>query len=139
MTQIKVLLIDDSSDDNFFHERAIKKSGLDAAITVFTHAEGALEYLQSIAENDHYHLIPHLILLDINMPRMTGWEFLDVYASLPGSVRKSVVIVMLSTSPDPRDKSLAEDNELVADFSNKPLTADSFRAMIKQHLDRRED
>lgn len=131
---INVLLIDDSSDDNFFHERAIKKSGVNATITVFTYAEEALTFLQGLATKKDDGSAPDLIFLDINMPRMTGWEFLQAYADLPDHVRSSIVILMLSTSPDPKDQELAKENQFVTDFNNKPLTADGFREIVEYHF-----
>ncbi|MFK8014457.1 MAG: response regulator [Gammaproteobacteria bacterium] len=126
-----ILLVDDSPDDNFFHQRAIKKSGLDAMVTVATDGEEAIGFLQSIGSRSRG---PDLIFLDINMPRMTGWEFLSVYAELPETVQASAVIVMLTTSPHPEDRERAQRNAHVADFVNKPLTAQIMRDMVARFV-----
>jgi CheY-like chemotaxis protein len=65
-----IMLIDDNTDDNYFHERTIRKSGLQSIIIVMESAEAALEYLK--AKHEHPDAHPDLIFLDINMPGMDG-------------------------------------------------------------------
>jgi len=129
---VHVLLVDDSPDDNFFHQRAITKSGIDSVVTVASDGEEAISYLSDLDPSER---VPDLIFLDINMPRMTGWEFLDAYAEFPSEVRTSAVLVMLTTSPHPKDEERARENALVADFINKPLTPELLRELVARFLD----
>lgn len=118
-TNIKtVMLIDDNKIDNFFHERAIKKHNDAIKVIVYLSAE---EALTAIKENQSDE-VPEVIFLDINMPGMNGWEFLDEYFKLDEKQRKSIVITMLSTSENPDDMKSAQ--ELGVSFSSKPLTTE---------------
>lgn len=110
-----IMLVDDNNNDNFFHERAIRKYNPDIRIITYLSATEALEHIG--LEKD----IPDVIFLDINMPGMTGWEFLDEYHRLTKKQR-SMIITMLSTSENPDDLLRAEG--LGVFFKCKPLTRD---------------
>lgn len=115
-TKLKcIMLIDDNDDDNFYHERIIRKSN--AAETVITErsADAALNRLKNQPDT-----IPDLIFLDINMPGMNGWEFLQEYSKLDKHLQSRLVIVLLTTSENPDDKRKAENINI--DFKTKPLT-----------------
>jgi CheY-like chemotaxis protein len=112
-----ILLIDDNFNDNFFHERAIKK--VDPTITVIAKNSGpdALEYLKS-----KQNLKPDLILLDINMPGMNGWDFLQKYILLDKEAQSDAPIMMLTTSENPDDIKKVQSFSILADYFSKPLT-----------------
>ena len=114
------MLVDDDSNDNFFHERIINKSNSAKMIVSMESGPAALEYIKSKkGESDSY---PDLIFLDINMPGMNGWDFLDEYNKLGQELQKPVVIIMLTTSENPDDKKIAMSLNGVSDFTTKPLT-----------------
>ncbi|HTJ12303.1 MAG TPA: response regulator [Dinghuibacter sp.] len=71
-----------------------------------------------------------LIFLDINMPGMSGFDFLDEYRHLPENIRKKCIIMMLTTSMDSEDKKRAEGNQFVAKFLNKPLDREKLLACV---------
>jgi CheY-like chemotaxis protein len=114
------MLIDDSSNDNFFHERTIVKSGSADRVISMESGTDALEYLRS--QNKKNGPYPELIFLDINMPGMNGWDFLEEYNTLDPEVRNSVIVIMLTTSDNPDDKMKAMALNGVSDFKTKPLT-----------------
>jgi CheY-like chemotaxis protein len=114
-----IMLIDDNRHDNIFHERAIKKADVTNNIVIMKKADEALEYLASIDPSDPGY--PELIFLDINMPGMNGWEFLDKFKGLDTSKRPPI-IVMLTTSTNPDDEAKAYESGLVYDFRCKPLS-----------------
>ncbi|MBA4058178.1 MAG: hypothetical protein C0490_25910 [Marivirga sp.] len=125
-----ILLIDDNHDDNFFHDRVIRKSKLCDKVVARTSAQEALDYLASTEECIH----PDIIFLDINMPRMNGWEFLEEYAKMDKMVHSRVIIVMLTTSENPDDKIKANDSSVIAEFRTKPLTKEMLEEMINKYF-----
>jgi CheY-like chemotaxis protein len=127
------MLVDDNSDDNFYHERIIKKS--DPANVVIAKQTGmdALEYLK--ARNDTRDTLhPELILLDINMPGMNGWEFLEAYRLLEKNKQGKLIVVILTTSENPDDYRRALDQDIATEFRNKPLTKDMLAELIDKFL-----
>lgn len=115
-----VLLIDDSDIDNLVNKRVVQKAGLSNDITVKNSAQSAIEYLKNIAENEADR-IPGVIFLDIRMPQIDGFGFLELFEELPSSIHQKADIVMLSSSIDAADYQKAMDNRFVKQFLNKPL------------------
>ncbi|HEY8934212.1 MAG TPA: response regulator [Cyclobacteriaceae bacterium] len=122
-----IMLIDDNPDDNFFHERVIRKCDAAENIIVMQAATVALEYLQSKPD-----MCPDLIFLDINMPGMNGWEFLEEYNKLDKSLQSRVIVIMLTTSENPDDQIKAVN--IVTDFKTKPLTKEMLEEIITTHF-----
>ncbi len=114
------MLVDDNIDDNFFHEREIKKSNLENIVITKNSGLDGLTYLKSQKENKGPH--PDLIFLDINMPGMNGWEFLQEYNGLDKELQCKAVIIMLTTSENPADEARAKEWNFVSDYVTKPLT-----------------
>lgn len=127
-----VLLIDDSESDNFYHARKIKKLGITDNIHICFSGEEALSYLKS--ELDGIHPQPTLIFLDINMPGMNGWEFLEEYEKLELSQQGEVVLTMLSNSIDERDRLRAQQFKSVHGFYSKPLNENYLNSILESHF-----
>ena len=129
-----VLLIDDDIDDNFFHKRIIEKTGLAEEIAICLDGKDALDFLTASGkysdENKAYPR-PDLIFLDINMPRMNGWQFLEEYRKLPEIVKGGLVIVMVTTSIDKQDELKAATYTEVKYYQNKPMT----KAILNEIMD----
>jgi CheY-like chemotaxis protein len=126
------MLIDDNYDDNFFHEREIKKNNPETIVISKNTGLEALEYLKS--KKDTNHLQPDLIFLDINMPGMNGWEFLKEYNNLNKKLRNQVMIIMLTTSDNPDDKERSKTWKFISDFITKPLTHEIMDDIIKKYF-----
>ncbi len=94
----------------------------------------ALDYLEQTRSEPEAYPMPDLILLDLNMPLMNGWEFLEAYSQLPGELRKSVVVVMLTTSLRPEDQSRAETLGLLRGLIHKPLTQEAVKDILHRHF-----
>lgn len=126
------MLIDDNADDNFFHTRVINQSNAASIIVPKQTAIAALEYLKSKENINGTH--PDLIFLDINMPGMNGWEFLEEYNKLDKHLRSHAVVVMLTTSDNPDDKLKAEASNVAADFKTKPLTELMLKEIMNKYF-----
>lgn len=108
-----LLLVDDDEVDQLLHRRVIERSKLVEHIHSFRMAREALDYLSQGGRAD-------LILLDIRMPGMSGFEFLEAAIRELGSDFAPVVI-MLTTSMDPRDRETAASYPVVKGYLEKPL------------------
>jgi CheY-like chemotaxis protein len=126
------MLIDDNPDDNFFHERVIRKNNLSDHIVVRQSGSEALDYLMHTHERQEPH--PDLIFLDINMPGMNGWEFLEAYRLLEKNKQGKLIVVILTTSENPDDYRRALDQDIATEFRNKPLTKDMLAELIDKFL-----
>ncbi|MES2679642.1 MAG: response regulator [Bacteroidota bacterium] len=124
-----IMLIDDDEDDNFFHKREITDNDLADAVIVQDSATKALEYLKT-KKNP----LSDLIFLDINMPRMNGWEFLTEYNKLDKELQSKAIIIMLSTSENPSDVAKAKSWDFVADYITKPLTKKLLEGVIDKYF-----
>ena len=124
-----ILLVDDDQDCNFMHKRTISKLDCAESIVVALDGEQALEYLKT-PENQR----PDLIFLDVNMPKLNGWDFLEEYAKLDADIRGDVIIVMLTTSLNPEDFQRAQSNEFVNGFINKYLEPDALKGVLKENF-----
>jgi CheY-like chemotaxis protein len=127
-----VMLVDDDNNDNFFHEREIKKTNESTIIITKNNGLEALEYLKSQKYNNDMH--PDLIFLDINMPKMNGWDFLKEYSNLDKKLQSRAIIIMLSTSKNPEDISREKTWSIVSDYIKKPLTKGIMEDIIKKYF-----
>jgi CheY-like chemotaxis protein len=125
-----IMLIDDNRDDNFFHERVIRKCNAAEVVVVKQTGMSALEYLRSKGGDDELH--PNLIFLDVNMPGMNGWDFLKEYARLE-AFQRSAIVVILTTSENPDDRAKAIG--MNADFITKPLTLETLEEIMGRYPD----
>jgi response regulator RpfG family c-di-GMP phosphodiesterase len=116
---IQFILIDDDSMNNLICKLTIEMTLGESDIKAFVNPELGFEYVQSdFSKQD----TSALLLLDINMPIMSGWEFLELFDNLSYSIKDRVRICILSSSIDDRDKERSYANKNVADFLVKPLT-----------------
>ena len=112
----RVLMVDDNENDLLFTRIALERSGVDFEIRAFERAEEALQMLAATPDHGI-----DVILLDINMPVMDGFGFLQAFEALPTAQRDHAVVVMLSSSSDPADRARAAAHACVRDFLRKPL------------------
>jgi CheY-like chemotaxis protein len=115
-----ILLIDDDEATNYIHTRIISKWGKCKNTLALESAEEALQYLGTLDKDSKPN--PDMILLDINMPRMNGWEFLEEYNKLGIQDNKDIKVVMITTSHNPEDIKKSKATKGIADFRHKPLS-----------------
>ncbi len=130
-----VLVIDDDEPTNFLNQMIIEESGCAENIKAVQSGQEALDYLTR--EKDNWSKGPDLIFLDINMPAMNGWEFLEQYKQLDKERQARVMVVMLTTSLFPEDEVRAREIPEVSGFENKPLTPEKLDRILKSFFDTR--
>jgi CheY-like chemotaxis protein len=128
-TLASIMLIDDNPDDNFIHERAIRKINSSSVVTTKESGEEALAHLTSMTS---YHA--DLIFLDINMPEMNGWEFLERYSKLDKELQCQSIIIMLTTSDNEDDVAKSKTFSNVTDFITKPLTQEKMAFICEKYF-----
>jgi CheY-like chemotaxis protein len=123
-----ILLIDDSEMDNYISEYIIVQSNIAEKISVFNSPIEALEYLGTLQSNQEE--FPEAIFLDINMPDMDGFGFLDEYSKFSEDIIMRTSIFMLTSSDDPNDIKRALKYEVVKKYFTKPLSIDILNQLI---------
>lgn len=121
-----VFLVDDDPINNLINRRLLGKTGISDRIEEFLGGEDALEKINELNAEDSL-----IIFLDINMPVLNGWEFLNKYLEqFPG---RSDKIIILSSSIDFQDRQKANEYSIVSGFLEKPLTIDKIHSQLEQY------
>ena len=127
-----LLLVDDDPTTNFFNRHLIGKMNIFDHIHV---AENGQIALDRIAELQELGEAPDMILLDINMPIMNGFEFLDHYKNLSDKIKSSVVVCMLTTSLAKEDLEMSKQYDVLSDYIDKPLYEAKMRELILKYFE----
>ena len=131
MSQFNLLfLIDDDHPTNYYHTIVVKNSMTVKNVKSFLSSRVALKYFeeaQNGLQDEKQFEIPDIIMLDINMPEINAWDFLEAYEKL--TLPSKPIIIILSTSRNPRDISKAKNNSNIYEFINKPLTVDYLKEL----------
>jgi CheY-like chemotaxis protein len=131
-----VLLVDDDRPTNFLHKRVIEKTGIEVEVQSLTSASEALDFLNATGKYASTPQInrPGIIFLDINMPGMNGWEFMDAYHQLSESQKARIVVIMLTTSLNADDRERALSDKDIATFYHKPLRSEMVMELIDKYF-----
>ncbi|GEC72626.1 CheY chemotaxis protein or a CheY-like REC (receiver) domain [Flavobacterium flevense] len=118
-----ILCVDDDPITLMLCKKVIVKASFSNNIITAKNGEEALEYFNSIL-NKEENKLPELIFLDLNMPVMDGWEFLDSFSTDKYSEVNSTNVIILSSTIDPEDLEKSKKYPMVIDFLSKPITTD---------------
>lgn len=122
-----VIIIDDDAISNMICKSVVGRYFRDAEIQLFTQPEIALD---TISKNPFYDWST-LIFLDVNMPTMSGWDFLEIFATLDETLRSCFSIYILSSSVDDSDRLRASANQYVMGFLMKPISTEALSRVFK--------
>ena len=122
----KYILVDDDPFNNIISSMEIESALGEVDIKTFEVPEEGLAFIQ----NEYIkNLLPTILFLDINMPTLTGWEFMEQYEKFSEEVKKQISIYILSSSVDPRDKDKAKANKYIKGFISKPLESETILSL----------
>jgi len=130
MKKIKnICIIDDEHINHFFVKNIIKKINSEIKILSYLSGADAIQSLTQLMVSDDD--MPDIILLDINMPVLSGWQFLDEFIKSKKQTDKKIAIYILSSSADPADKKKAKTYEEVSGYLCKPIETHTLKKILE--------
>ena len=127
-----ILLVDDDEGTNFLHKLVLEEADIAEEIIFALNGEEALEIIKENSKKNKPQ--PDMIFLDINMPRMNGWEFIEEYQKLENTSNIKLLIIMLTVSLNPDDKEKAQNINSISGFINKPLTVEVLKEIMNDYF-----
>ena len=131
-SSINVCIVDDDDIYQFTMIKTLKSLKLTNRIKVFSDGEEALDFMLDNLHNDKE--LPDVIFLDIDMPIMDGFEFMEEYVKLKPKLGKKITIYMVSSSVDPVDIDRAKKISEITDYIVKPITQDQLTYIIQEFV-----
>ncbi|WP_373496228.1 response regulator [Aquiflexum sp.] len=136
----KIILIDDDSILNLIHKKVLKIIGFHETVLDFNNGFQAIEYIyREIEQSSSTNMDISLIILDLEMPILNGWGFLDRFLILEPQVREKFKIIVSSSSKNPEDIKRALEYEVVSEYIPKPITIDIFGRIIWDGIEKDKD
>jgi CheY-like chemotaxis protein len=126
----KLIIVDDDDVFVFLTKKAIEKNNILEVIKIFGNGLDALNFMKENVGNPD--LLPEIILLDLSMPVMDGWQFLEAYVKMNPKVEKEVIIYICSSSISPEDGIRAKNISAVSDYMIKPVSKEKLVEIIEQ-------
>jgi len=134
-----ILLIDDDEPTNFLNKMILEDMGCAEHIEIVQSGREAISYLTGgkDIEGAKPFPMPDLIFLDINMPAMDGWEFLELFRIMAARRQKKAVMIMLTTSLNPEDEIKSAAVAEITTYKNKPLSRNMMEDILQNHFNNR--
>jgi CheY-like chemotaxis protein len=128
-----IAIVDDDSILQFIAKRLIESINSKNEIIIFSDGKDAIDFIdQNITD---INILPDIIFLDINMPVMNGWQFLNAYARLKNKIKKEITIYIVSSSNNPDDSMKAQSINEVADYIIKPITREKYASILNCYVE----
>ncbi|MES2618047.1 MAG: response regulator [Bacteroidota bacterium] len=125
-----ICIVDDDKIYQYTTSKMIEANNIAKRIMVFSDGEEAMNFMtDNIANNTD---LPDVIFLDVNMPIMDGWQFLEKYVDLKPRIGKKITLFMISSSNDPDDVERSKRISEISDYIIKPVTAQQFKEIIEE-------
>lgn len=129
---VNMMLIDDNSIDLYITAKVIKRANIGKKVQQYTEAVEALKYLQD--NSDNLPALPNIILVDIYMPGMSGFEFMEAYDKLPIALKAFCKVFIVSSSIDFHDLDRANNDENVTAFCEKPISSEFLLSIYRSYV-----
>ncbi len=131
-TKLDVLLIDDDTIYQFVACKTLESTGYVNQIKVYSNGQEAYHFLEKNMKNPSE--LPDVILLDVNMPVMNGWQFLDVYQLLKQSLSKEIQVFLVTSSMNDQDREYSKKYNCVQDYIVKPLVKEKISQILSSAI-----
>jgi CheY-like chemotaxis protein len=126
----KVCIIDDDRIYQFTARKILESTGLSKEILSFGNGEEAINYFKN--NLDQVENLPHVVFLDINMPVMDGWQFLEEFQKINASLQTPISIYMVSSSVDDYDIRKSKQYSIITDYIIKPINRERFEQLLNE-------
>jgi CheY-like chemotaxis protein len=126
--KLLIAIVDDDLIFQFIAERLIKSINSEHQTIIFSDGKEAIDYIDS--NRNEIDTLPDIIFLDINMPVMNGWQFLNKYIEIKSEIKKEITIYIVSSSKNPDDFIKAENINEVTDYIVKPINREKYTSIL---------
>lgn len=128
--QYRVMIVDDSETDRFVHSKLLQHYNISSDIYVFETGRDALNYLKE--NKKEVDKLPEVILLDIMMPEMSGFDFMVYFENIKDTLECKPLIFMLSSTDDENDLRRVRNNPYVMKLLKKPFSPEAFKRALSE-------
>ncbi|WP_299221570.1 response regulator [uncultured Aquimarina sp.] len=125
-----VCIIDDDNMYVNLVSKIIELKKLSEKVIVFNNGKEALDFFIKSIQEAEENSVPQVIFLDLNMPIMDGWEFLEEFTKIKDKISKKIDLYVVSSSIDTRDIDRAKSIKVVSDYLTKPIHLDDFEKIL---------
>ncbi|SEA41502.1 Response regulator receiver domain-containing protein [Flavobacterium gillisiae] len=126
--KLLIAIVDDDLIFQFIAERLIESINSEHQTIIFSDGKEAIDFIDS--NRNEIDTLPDIIFLDINMPVMNGWQFLNKYIEIKSKIEKEITIYIVSSSKNPDDFIKAENINEVTDYIVKPINREKYTSIL---------